>query len=423
MYEFFRDGVSVLSGVDIFIGRQPIFDVNGNIYAYELLYRNSSSNEYPNIDPEKATIELLIHTFFTVGIDQVVGGYKSFINFSEEFFEQELINQLDPELIVIEILENTKFTPLFIERIKSLRKRGFKFALDDYIIEEYNELHDELFQLVHFIKVDFLNSTLSERLRLKSLVKKHPHITLLAEKIETMEQFEEAKKLGYLLFQGYFFAEPEIIKSKDIPFNYPLHMQLFYKLNEPEPDIDEISTLIMHDLSLSYKLLRYINSLAFGIPQQIKSIKQAVLLMGLDEARRWMRILLLHHIGEGKGKGRERALVDTSLAIAKICELLAKYKKKPNPDEYFLTGMFSLLNVILRRGWDHVLPKLSLSENIANTLKGKETEIQPFLRLSDAVVRFDWDEIEKYRKQLEIPESELSKITIEAHKWVNQFKY
>lgn len=412
----------LLSSLDIFIGRQPIFDSKGNIYAYELLYRNSSSNEYPNIDPEKATIELLIHTFLTVGIDQVAGRYKSFINFSEKFFEQGLINQLDPNLIIIEILENTKITPLFIERVKSLRKLGFKFALDDYVIEEYSDLHEELFKLVHFIKVDFLHSTTSDRLRLKSLVKKHPHITLLAEKIETMEQYEEAKKLGYLLFQGYFFAEPEIIKSKDIPLNYPLHMRLLHRLNEPEPDIDEISLLIMHDLSLSYKLLRYINSLAFGIPEQIKSIKQAVMLMGLNEARRWLRILLLHHLGDGQGKGRERALVDTSLTIAKICELLAKYKKKPNSDEYFLTGMFSLLNVILKRRWDHVLPKLSLSDEIANTLRGEETEIQPYLRLSDAIVRFAWDEVDKYAKKLEIPVSELSKISIEAHKWANQFK-
>lgn len=412
----------LLSSLDIFIGRQPIFDSKGNIYAYELLYRNSSSNEYPNIDPEKATIELLIHTFLTVGIDQVAGRYKSFINFSEKFFEQGLINQLDPNLIIIEILENTKITPLFIERVKSLRKLGFKFALDDYVIEEYSDLHEELFKLVHFIKVDFLHSTTSDRLRLKSLVKKHPHITLLAEKIETMEQYEEAKKLGYLLFQGYFFAEPEIIKSKDIPLNYPLHMRLLHRLNEPEPDIDEISMLIMHDLSLSYKLLRYINSLAFGIPEQIKSIKQAVMLMGLNEARRWLRILLLHHLGDGQGKGRERALVDTSLTIAKICELLAKYKKKPNSDEYFLTGMFSLLNVILKRSWDHVLPKLSLSDEIANTLRGEETELQPYLRLSDAIVRFSWDEVDKYAKELEIPESELSKISIEAHKWANQFK-
>lgn len=412
----------LLSSLDIFIGRQPIFDSKGNIYAYELLYRNSSSNEYPNIDPEKATIELLIHTFLTVGIDQVAGRYKSFINFSEKFFEQGLINQLDPNLIIIEILENTKITPLFIERVKSLRKLGFKFALDDYVIEEYSDLHEELFKLVHFIKVDFLHSTTSDRLRLKSLVKKHPHITLLAEKIETMEQYEEAKKLGYLLFQGYFFAEPEIIKSKDIPLNYPLHMRLLHRLNEPEPDIDEISLLIMHDLSLSYKLLRYINSLAFGIPEQIKSIKQAVMLMGLNEARRWLRILLLHHLGDGQGKGRERALVDTSLTIAKICELLAKYKKKPNSDEYFLTGMFSLLNVILKRNWDHVLPKLSLSDEIANTLRGEETELQPYLRLSDAIVRFSWDEVDKYAKKLEIPESELSKISIEAHKWANQFK-
>src|SRR5699024_7679118 len=206
-------------------------------------------------------------------------------------------------------------------------------------IEEYNLLHDELYKHINIIKVDFLASTYHERLQLQSVLKKFPNIILLAEQVETHEQYLEAKRLGYLLFQGYFFDKPDIVQGKDIPMTYPLHLQLFYKLNQEQPNIDEISVLIMHDLSLSYKLLRYINSLTFGIPNHIKSIKQAIMMMGLEEARKWMRIILLHHMGDGKGKGRERAIIDESLTRGKMCELLAKHKRKQNVDEYFLMGM------------------------------------------------------------------------------------
>lgn len=406
-----------MENMEVFIGRQPIFDISGNIYAYELLYRSSEDNHFPEVDPEKATIELLIHTFLTIGIDKVVGQSKSFINFSDKLLERDLIQQLDPELVIIEILEDVTITPLLIERIKQLRRLGFKIALDDYIIGDYNLLHDELFKHINIIKVDFLHSSSSERLKLQSILKQYPNIILLAEKVETIEQYEEAKKLGYLLFQGYFFAKPEIIKSKDIPINYPIHMQILHKLNEEEPHIDDISTLIMQDLSLSYKLLRYINSLAFGIPNHINSIKQAVMLLGLEETKRWMQIILLRDMGEGKGKGRERAAVNESLIRAKMCELLANYKRKQNTEEYFLIGMFSLLNVILKRSWDDVLSQLSLTDEIARTLKGEETELLPYLKLSEAVIRFYWDEVEEYAKIIGISESDLSKISIEAYRW------
>lgn len=410
-----------MSNLNVFVGRQPIFDQSGNIYAYELLYRNSEENNFPNINPEKATIELLINTFLTIGIDQVVGRTRSFINFSEKLLKHDVIKQLNPKVVVIEILEDAEITPYFIKQLSGLKKAGFKLVLDDFVLHPKYDLHPELYKLINIIKVDFMNTILTERTRIETLVKNYPHISLLAEKVETEEQYEEAKQLGYLLFQGYFFARPEIIKSPDIPSNYALHLHLFQRLNEEVADIDEITHLIMRDVSLSYKLLRYINSLAFGVPNKISSIKQAIMLMGLNKARKWMQILLLHDIGTGVGKGREKALIDHSLIRAKVCEQLAKKKGKQNSEAFFLVGMFSLINIIMQRSWEDILPQLSLSKEITETLLGKETEMLPYIKLCKALEKFNWELIEKYCVEIGITKAELRTISTAAHHWVTHF--
>lgn len=407
--------------LNVFVGRQPIFDRNGNIYAYELLYRNSEKNMFPNVNPEKATIELLINTFLTIGIDKVVGGMKSFINFSEDLLKHDIIKQLNPNFVVIEILEDVEINAYFIRQLAGLKKLGFTLVLDDFVLGTEHELYRKLFKLISIIKVDVMNTSPIEKRKIEVLVKNYPNISLLAEKVETIEEYEEAKKLGYLLFQGYYFARPEIIKSSDIPLNYALHLHLFQKLNEEVPDIDEITNLMSHDVSLSYKLLRYINSFAFDVPNKIHSIKQAIMLMGLNKARKWMQILLLHDIGEGVGRGREKALIENSLTRAKTCELLAKYKNKHNPDEFFLTGMFSLIDVIMKRSWEDILPHLSLSQEITMTLMGEETEIFPYVRLSEGLERFNIDLIEQYAPEIGITNSELTKISIEAQHWATHF--
>ena len=168
------------------------------------------------------------------------------------------------------------------------------------------------------------------------------------------------------------------------------------------PNIDEMAGLIMRDMSLSYKLLRFINTLVFGVPKRISSIKQAIVTIGLRETKKWMLVLALHEMGEGQGKGRVKALVDYSLTRAKMCELLAKHEGKKNAEEYFLTGMFSLINVIMKRDWDDILELIPLSDVVARTLKGEQTEITIALQLAEAIERFDWEQIEQLAKEIGI---------------------
>lgn len=406
--------------MDIYVGRQPIFDRKGNIYGYELLYRNSQVNRFPNVNPESATLGVLINTFLSIGVENVSEGHRSFINFTEKLLTNDAL-KLNPRHVVIEVLENVNITKKIVMRLRQFKEDGFKIALDDFILQSKNENINELFKIVNFIKVDYLNTTERERRQLENVAKEYPNIVLLAEKIESEEQFKEAELLGYKLFQGYFFAKPDIVQSKDIPANYALYFHIINLLNKETPNIREVADLISRDVSLSYKVLRYINSLAFDIPNEIKSIQQALVMMGIEESRKWMQIIMLYSIGTEEGEGRVRALVEQSLTRAKLCELLARHKRKENFAEFFLAGMFSLIDVIMKRHLKDILPQLPLSNNIKQTLVGEETEMQPYLALAKAVEQLELDGIEQYSEALNVNQVDVVTYVQEAYKWVTKF--
>lgn len=403
--------------IDIFVGRQPILNLDGDIFAYELLYRNSRDNFFPRVDSDTATIGLLVNTFLSIGIDKVAGESVAFINFSGELLAQDIFTSLKPDRVVIEILEDVEITPSLLTKMRLLKAEGFKIALDDFILQEQYMVHTELFEIVDIVKVDYINTTAAERLEIETFIKKYPDISLLAEKIETEQQYREAEKVGYKLFQGYFFAKPEIISGIEIPSNIGLHFQIIELFNAESPCIDEIANLIMRDISLSYKLLRFINTLGFGMPKRISSIKQAIVTIGLREMNKWMSVLTLHEMGQGQGKGRIKALVDYSLTRAKMCELLAKHEGKKNAEEYFLAGMFSLINVIMKQDWNDILEHIPLSDVVARTLMGEQTEITASLQLAEAIERLNWQRIEQLADENGIAHSELSAYSLEAHSW------
>lgn len=406
----------------IFVGRQPILDSEGGIYGYELLYRNSEENSFPDIDPEQATIQLLINTFLSIGVDQISGKSKSFINFSGELLIKDIFSNLKPECIIIEILEDVEITPALISRIREIKQDGFRFALDDFIVQDQYRLHPELFELIDYVKVDFLAVDEKGRRYIERFIKKYPHIKMLAEKIETEEQFQIAKKSGYDLFQGYFFAKPEIIKGVEIPANLNLHMQIISKLNENDPDIDEIANLILHDISLTYKLLRYINTMNFEVPKSVGSVKQALVLIGLRELKKWMRVLMLQNIGDHSSSGRIKALVSYSMSRAKMCELVAIRTGYPNGDEHFFVGLFSLLDAIMKRSWDDILPLFPFSEEVAETLQGKKTDLTAYLELAIATERFDMEKIDSIGKRFGLSKEEIVMFSNKANHWARQLE-
>lgn len=406
--------------MDIFLGRQPIFDLEEQITAYELLYRNTEKNSFPQVDSDRATLDVLINTFVSMGVEEVTKGKPCFVNFTENLLMGKLLDYLEPSKIVIEILEEIQITSELIDRIRELHLQGYQIALDDFILQpEFEELYDELFQYVTYIKIDFFITPVLDRMKLEDRIKTfYPHIQLLAEKVETRRQFEVAQQSGYTLFQGYFFEKPQVLKSKDLPANALQYFHIVALLREDEPNINQITESIEVDISLSYKLLQIVNLSPKRKKSKIRSIKQAVLMVGLAELRKWIYLLALREMPTFENSSVYKQLMISSLYRAKVCERLAKQNFVQNTSSYFLLGLFSLIDALLRAPMHEILGQLPLSEEIVLTLSNHLTELTPYLQLSIAMDKSEFDKIETYANELSLSTEVLLEIHEEVSDWV-----
>ncbi|MCH7322845.1 EAL domain-containing protein [Solibacillus sp. MA9] len=407
--------------MEVFIGRQPIFNSEEEIVAYELLYRNNDVNKFSQIDSDKATIDVLINSFITIGFKEVSNGLPSFINFTENLIMQEELHFFNPTKVVIELLENIPITPALIDRLKTIKRNGFKLALDDFTMDESVLIYDNLFELVDYIKLDFIQTSEQERAIIENKVKANfPHIQLLAEKVETREVYEQAKYLGYSLFQGYFFQRPQILKATDIPANLFQYFQIISLMRDENTNIDMLVEYIEREISLTYRLLKLINNSSKRSKSKVRSIKQAIILLGLTELRKWIYLLAMHESDIQKKGEVFNELIYASLFRAKVCEKCARLNYQNNYSEYFLIGLFSLIDALLNRPINSILVQLPLAENIIETISGAETEMTPYLQFSIALSKLNWAEIVPLARQLNISKDKIIPIYEEARVWVNE---
>lgn len=405
--------------MEVFVARQPIFNKNEQIVAYELLYRNRRENFFPQVDSDNATVDVLVNSFLSIGIEEVAQGKPAYVNFTSNLLHSNLIDLINPEKVVVEILEDVEITPELVQRIKELKLRGFKMALDDFILTDSFLENDEIFNYIDYIKVDFLSTPLLNRMEIENQVKeKYPYIQLLAEKVETRNQYEVAKHSGYVLFQGYFFEQPQILSTTDIPTNIIQYLQVISLLKEEEPDINLLSENIERDISLTYKILQRINNSNKRSKSKVRSIKQAVLLLGLTELRKWMYLLAMREGQMDQENDSKKEIILSSLFRAKVCEKLARYNNEENFSEYFLVGLFSLIDALLERPLWTILKKLPFSEEIVETLSGTRTTMQPYLKLSIAMNKAEWESVESLAKELKIPIEIIMKYHADANDWV-----
>lgn len=266
--------------MEIFLGRQPIFNANKEVIAYELLYRSKNVDKFPEINAETATVKVLVNALLLFGAEKVMKDKPIFVNFTENLLFSSIFDWLEPSQIVIEILESVPLTEHLVKRVKTLHEKGFKIALDDFVLNERVSVYDELFRYTDYIKVDFLLSSVEERRQIEDIVlTRFPTIQLLAEKVETYDDFHMASNNGYTLFQGYFFEKPQTIAGVALPANIIQHLHVLSLLNESEPDVQLIAENIERDLSLTYKLLQTIN--IGRAKAKITSIRQAMMLLGI----------------------------------------------------------------------------------------------------------------------------------------------
>ena len=406
--------------METYIGRQPIFDELEQVYAYELLYRNNEKNYFEMPDADVATYDVIAKTFVSFGVDELSQGRPCFINFTENLLMSPIFEQLSAQFVVVELLEDIVITDNIIERVQELKGLGYRIALDDFLLND-DLLESEIFKYVDIIKVDFLLASEEERLKIEYLVRSYyPHITLLAEKVETVEEYTWARRHGYKLFQGYFFKRPQIIVTQEIPANILQYYRVIALLREPDPNINHLAETIERDMSLSYKLLKLINSSPKRRLNKVRSIKEAIISLGLRDLQQWLHILTYREMRDTKVSGRMEEVMRTSLIRAKMCESLARYNGGKLHSEYFLVGMFSLIDVILGRPLHQILEQLPLSEGVVATLNGEATPLQPYLQLVISLENMEIERIRQFAQQIEVPASAILRMHYEANKWAKQ---
>lgn len=399
--------------MDVFIARQPIFNKKNKVIAYELLFRSSMNNSYHSHDGDKATLDL-INSISTIGIDNVLSGKKAFINFTDNLIKEGIPAIITPNILTVEILEDIEPTPDILFECRKLKSLGYTIALDDFV---FHPKYYELIKLADIIKVDFRKTLGHER---KDIIDKinSKNIKFLAEKVEDIKEFDQAAEYGYSYFQGYYFSKPIILKGKGIPSSKIISFKILHELSKEDVDIKNLKGLILQDVSISYKLLRYINSSIYGFKNKITSIDHAIVLLGEKELVKWLYIIIIKDMGEDKND----ELINNSLIRAKFCELLCiKCGDISNSINTYIMGMLSLIDAILNRPLIEIIKELYLPINVSDALLGKNNYYRSILNLVISYEKVDWDEVINYSKRLSLSGKIIANIYMEALKWVKDF--
>lgn len=368
----------------ILVSRQPICRQNKSLLGYELLFRNGPNDHAVFSNGAQATAQVMAAALMDVGLSRLVGSDLAFINFERSMLMDTVCESLPPTRAVLEILETVEPDPALIKRLERLRAKGYKFALDDFVC---NEPYTPLLQFADFVKFDLLASDRPSIETALSVLSKH-RLEFIAEKVETPEQFEYCQKLGLQYFQGYFFCKPENVTAKPLPMNRLAGIRLLAQLNQPDVLVQELEKLISQDVTLTYKLIRYINSALCSLERPVESVRHAIVLVGLRKIRVWASLMVFSGFGD-----KTSETIITGVQRGRMCELLAEGLHFPHPETSFLVGMFSVLDGVLNRPMDQVLAMLSLSSEIVDALLKRQGELGSILRCVCAYEQRSWDEV------------------------------
>ncbi len=371
---------------DVLVGRQPIFDRDLKVVAYELLFRAGTADGTANFsNADQATAHVLINTFVEIGLDTVVGNKRAFLNFTRDFLTQDYGQVFPPDRVVLEVLEDVAVDEDLIQGIRSLVERGYTIALDDFTHQE-NLL--PLLEFAKIVKVDLPAVDPSEMAEHVASLRKR-EVLLLAEKVETEEEFEECKRLGFDYFQGFFLCRPKTVSGRRSPTNRLAVFHLLAELKRPDVEFTELGRLIMSDAVLSYKLLRLSNSALFAHRYEFTSIEQAVRYLGKEAIGTWAGILLLSRLDD-----KPPELLNTALLRALMCEELGIAMASSEGSAFFVVGLFSLLDALLNRPMPELLASLPLADGIKEALLCRGGPMGEALRCTENYERGHWEEIE-----------------------------
>lgn len=392
-----------------FIGRQPILDAQQQIVAYELLFRHDANAGSAVIEDDvRSCTRVLLNTLNDMGAQWLLGDKQAFINVNAEVVLGDFIELLPAKRTVLELLPGFQPDQALIDRIEGLRKEGFQVSLST--LEDPGLL--ALLPHADYVKIDILKMGIEKAIALLAKLKGRP-VTPVAEKVESRHEFDECKKAGFKLFQGFYFAHPETLTAKVIHPAYAVVLEILNMVSR-KAEIKDIEIAFKHDVALSFKLLRYINSVGFGLSSEIQSIRHAITILGYDQLYRWLTLLMVT-AGENSAPP---ALMRTAITRGRLTELLgAGYLNKQERDDLFIVGVFSLLDAMLEMPMEQALDKLNLPEAVSEALLERTGVYGPFLQLAEATEGADVMKIRQLAESLVMDPEMVNKCHIDALSW------
>ncbi len=398
-----------------FVARQPIFDRRLNVFAYELLFRSGFDN-FCDIDGSEGDIassDVLTTSFVLTGLQELTGGRKASINFTRNLLLQEIPTLFPSNMLLVEVLEDVIPKPNIVAVCRKLKNSGYTILLDDFT-PEY--LQSPLLEIADIIKVDFGRCSVPDREDIPRRLE-NSGLLFLAEKVESVDQFKQAIGSNYTYFQGYFFSKPVVRSDSTIPGSKLVYLRILNEISKLGVDFTDIEEIVKQDVSLSYKLLRFINSAYFGLQQPITSIGNGLALLGMREIRKWVALSALSYLAEDKPE----ELIVHSLVRARLCECLAGEIGLTNRGaELFLMGMFSLVDAIMEKPMSEILGQLPLTEETKSALLGADHLFREILDTVVSYERGDWDGFSKLASGINLGEDVMPTLYQDCVRWVDQ---
>lgn len=396
-----------------YAARQPILDRDKNLYAYELLFRDGLENVFPDIDGDEATSRMIAGSQFNFGLDDFLGDKPGFINFTLDTLLKKFPSMLPKEQVVVEILETVQPGKRLLSEVQHLKEQGYIVALDDYI---HQAVWRHFYPYIDIIKIDFRSTSQDVIQEVLTATAAFPNIKLLAEKVETNEEFQAALKMGFSYFQGYFFSKPEMLQSKALSPAQMTLAELLYETSKSEMDLSKITSIFERDVNLSYKLLRYSNSAVFKRRSEIETIKQALVVLGQLELKKFLSVLFTAQVSSEK----PAELMRLAMTRAKFAEGIAQIHRKTDTAKAFLTGMMSLMDAILDEPMTSVMSKLPLAKDIKDALVDNQGLLAEYLSLVKCYEQAHWQDANAAIARLGLEAKSLPDAYHEAVQWANE---
>jgi c-di-GMP-related signal transduction protein len=394
-----------------FLGRQPILNRHQEIIGFELLFRSAEFNYAVFDSYSYASASVITNVLATFGLREVLGGKLGFINVHLGLLLSEMLELLPINQTVLELLEFIKLDEQVIERCRELKQMGFRLALDDH---EYSADNKEIYDIVNIVKIDILQTGMAALPEIMRALR-HTPVKILAEKVETVEQFETCLRLGCDLFQGYFFQHPTVLKKKRIDASAMAMLKLLQQLTL-DVSISEIEQTFKENPSLSYNLLRLVNSVGIGLREKIKTLRHAIVLLGINHLRRWIQLSLF---AGNDSRGINHPLLEMAVVRGRMMETLVNQRgvHGDQAEAAFMTGILSLLDVLYEVPMSEIVESLHVTDEICDALLTRQGQLGLLLTLAEKVETTDFEAVTPLLSQCGITLDQLLEAQLESFNW------